>query len=441
MTACAVLYHLAYVFAVPPHFNFDSLGYYAFGRNLLYTGTLDAVGTCRTPGYPAAIALSIFLFGDQIQPLVFAQHLALCALGGVVVWFLYPRVGPLWSGAGGLLAGVSPIMSVVANIVWTETLFLVLATAALLLFLRSPDQRPRALVAAGVLAGAATLVRPNGIVIAVLMMAWIFLRWWCTAPATPRLGRLVAPSAIVAATVAAITAPWMLHFHRVTGHWGLSDASCSQEGQTPTAVAAGAQATNIFQLAGFVNLISQNENVTALAITEPHRVFFHFFPARHRYYAGRFLPAELTYDDRFTGEVFREYLRVFPGTYLRQVRDALIFNLAHVVPAPASIFPYPDVADVVQMYRVRSQPAAVAPDSRAAALRSAQTISWPDAQIMLDEMSAWAAAPTAFRAWFLNVNRAAMTLWGAVTALGLCGGLSASSSRDLDRLSSCCGTR
>ena len=37
------------------HFNFDSLGYYAFGRNLWFQRTLDA---CRTPGYPMLIALS-----------------------------------------------------------------------------------------------------------------------------------------------------------------------------------------------------------------------------------------------------------------------------------------------------------------------------------------------------------------------------------------------
>jgi hypothetical protein len=42
------------------------------------------------------IAASILLFGDQVRALVLLQHLSLCALGAIVVWFLYPRAGPAW---------------------------------------------------------------------------------------------------------------------------------------------------------------------------------------------------------------------------------------------------------------------------------------------------------------------------------------------------------
>jgi 4-amino-4-deoxy-L-arabinose transferase-like glycosyltransferase len=69
-------------------------------------------------------------------------------------------------------------MSLTANMVWTETLFIAAATAALLVFVNARESRA-GLAVAGVLAGAATMIRPNGVVIVALMLAWLFLAWWC----------------------------------------------------------------------------------------------------------------------------------------------------------------------------------------------------------------------------------------------------------------------
>lgn len=408
-------YHLSYAVSVPVHFNFDSLGYYSFGRNLLFTRSLDAIGTCRTPGYPLAIASSILLFGDNVRALVVGQHLALCVLGTVVVWFLYPRVGPLWAGIGGVLAGVSPIVSLTANMIWTESLFVVFSMSALLVFVRSNDARWALLAASGVLAGIATLIRPNGVVIVAMMAGWLFLRWWCDPRLRGGLSKLVRPAAIVVVTFAVVMSPWLLHFHRVTGHWGVSDANCAQEGQTHAA-SSGLAATNIFQLAGFVNLISQSD-VGGLAITEPHKVFFDFFPARHRYYVERFLPWELTYDDRMPGELFREYVRVLSARYLRQFSDALVFNLTHHQSSSSSIFLYPDVEDLLTFQRTRPYPIRPVPDTRASAVRQQRVVSWADAGVLLTTMtSAPAPARSPVRSLHLRIAHAAMMFWG-VTAL------------------------
>jgi hypothetical protein len=229
---------------------------------------------------------------------------------------------------------------------------------------------------------------------------------------------------IVVTGFALVTSLWVLHFHRVAGRWGISDANCAQEGQSHAAKASGLTPTNIFQLAGFVNLISQNDAVGTLAIAEPHRVFYEFFPARHRYYVERFIPWDLIYDDRYTGELFREYLRVFPGTYVRQVRDALMFNLTHRATAGASIFRYPDVEDILTFQRTRPYPIVPAADGRAAALVAKRTLTWPEAEVLLTQMTAAPApAHSMSRSVHLGVNRVALMLWGAITVLAGLGAL------------------
>jgi len=292
----------------------------------------------------------------------------------------------------------------------------VFSMSALLVFVRRADPRPALLAASGVLAGIATLIRPNGVVIVAIMVGWIFLRWWCDPGARAGLSKLLQPVALVTGTFLLTMSPWLAHFHRVTGHWGLSDPNCAQEGQTRAAAGSHLRATNIFQLAGFVNLMSQSD-VQGLAIAEPHKVFFEFFPARHRYYVERFLPWELTYDDRMPGELFREYVRVLPLTYIRQVSDALRYNLTHRTSARSSIFVYPDVEGLLTFQRTRPYPIVPAVEPRAATLRQARTVSWADAQVLLTSMtSTWAPARSPIRSLHLRVTHAAMNLWG-ITAL------------------------
>ncbi|HXT31763.1 MAG TPA: hypothetical protein VN716_20830 [Vicinamibacterales bacterium] len=418
VAGCTLAYHVSYVVSVPAHYSYDGLGYYAYGRNLLTTHRLDAIATCRTPGYPGAIALTILLFGDQVRAIVLLQHLSLCALGVLAAWFLYPRVGPAWAALGGLLAGVSPIMSIVANVVWTETLFIASGTAALLVFLKTRRSGVAGMAAAGALAGVATLIRPNGAIIILLMVGWLFAAWWCRAGLTERflpvVGRVMA--IVIATTV--ITGGWMLHFHRLTGHWGLSDADCDLEGQTHAAAGTDLTPSNSLQGAAFVNVISQHNAVGTLQVAGPLRVFYDFFPARHRYFVPRFLPWDLIYDDRYPGEVVREYIRRFPGTYARQVRDALVFNLTHVARRSSSIFFYPDVQDVLTFQRSRTYPIVRSSDARIASLLQARTVTWADADVLLSHFtSAPAPARSVLRSLHLAINRVALSLWAVLAVL------------------------
>jgi hypothetical protein len=419
--ACTALYHISYILSVPIHFNFDSLGYYAFGRNFLHTLDLASIATCRTPGYPGAIALSILIFGDQLHALVAAQHLTLSLLGILVVWFLYPRVGPLWACLAGLLAGTSPLLSIAASIVWTEALFAAFAMTALLVFLYEEEPRPVSLFWAGLFAGVTTLIRPNGAVIVALIVGWLFLKWWCT---RGQVSRLLLQTGVVVAGCALVTLVWVVHFHRVTGRWGLSDPNCSLEGQSRPVLAAGLQPTNIFQLAGFTNVISQHDAIGTLPIGRPHEVFFRYFPARHRYHIGRFIPWELIYDDRYPGEIFRQYVRVFRARYARQVFDALVFNLTHVEPPGITIFVYRDLEDVLKLHRSRTYQIPPPADARVEPLLQTSTMTWPEAERLLTQLTE-SSAPrrSPVRSLHLRLGAAAVSAWKWVTLFGALGGL------------------
>jgi hypothetical protein len=301
-------------------------------------------------------------------------------------------------------------MALAGNIVWTEALFSVIALSALLLFVRERDPAVSTLFIAGALAGVATLIRPNGVVVIALMGATMFVRWWGDRTTTVSLARLTKAVAALVASFAVVTGAWVGHIHRVTGHWAVSDANCSSEGQGQSRVAAHLQPTNIFQLAGFVNLMTQSNRVARLAVSEPYRAFFEFFPAQHRYNGGRFLPWDLIRDDRMPGEIFREYLREIPGFYLLQVSDALAFNLTHRERPGASVFPYTDMKDVLKAQRLRLASAA-APAALTPAPVQPATLTWGDADAMLSRLSvdAGSLAPSLGR---LHLRLSGAAMWG-----------------------------
>jgi hypothetical protein len=423
VAACTLLYHVSYVLSVPVHFTYDSLGYYAFGRNYLHTGDLGAIATCRTPGYPSLIALSILFFGDQVHALALLQHLALLGLGLLVVRVLYPIAGPLLAAIGGLLTGASPIMSVAASVVWTEAPFASVSAAALLVFLINREPGPVRLFAAGALAGIATLIRPNGLVVVVLMAGWLFLRWWCNPSKAERVSRLLWHAGAVVAAWTLIVSVWAVHVHEATGTWALTDPNCSTEVRTSRPVLSkGSHPTNIFQLAGLFNVYMQNDDIDTLAIAEPYRVFNRFFPARHRYYVGRFLPWEVIYDDRFSGEILREYVRAFRGRYLRQAGDALLFNLTDITRRNATVFVDRALEDVVNLQRTRTYPIVPKASPRLESLTQSPTISWSEAEVLLAGVSdAPAPLHSRMRSLHLRLSQSAMSMWGGIVGLSFTG--------------------
>jgi hypothetical protein len=417
VAVCTLGYHVTFILAVPFHFNFDSLGYYAFGRNLLHTGDLASVATCRTPGYPGLIALSILAFGHNLYALVALQHLALWLLGLGAVRLLYPLAGPVLAGVGGLFIGASPILALAANVVSTEAIFGAVATAALLLFLYRRDPGLPMLFTAGVLAGVATLVRPNGVLTPILMVGWLIVQWWFGAE-TGSIWRLARRAGTVVVGFAFVVSFWLLHVHAVTGNWAVSDANCSLERQASYTLSRGLRPTTVFQLAGFFNFLLQNDDTGTLAIAEPYRVFPRFFPARHRFMVYRFVPGSLIYDDRYPGELLREYPRVFPRRYARQAADALLFNLTHVERANPSIFVDEPLEDLLRLNRSRTYTSGQTVDPRVATLKQAPTLSWQEADILLAGLSkAWVPRLSRVRAAHLSLSGLTLSLWGVIVGL------------------------
>ena len=109
--------------------------------------------------------------------------------------------------AAGLAIG--PVFVVEPFRVLTETLFLALLTAALLLYVRAPEQ-PAAEVPVGIALGLAALTRP---VAAALPLALALLLW--TSGTGPRRRRALALLLAFGATMA----PWSLSLRRQTGSW------------------------------------------------------------------------------------------------------------------------------------------------------------------------------------------------------------------------------
>jgi hypothetical protein len=168
----ALAFHLLYALTVPLAYTNDSVDYYSLGRAFAQAPWFASVDTTvRTPGYPVFIASVLAIFGDTALWIVIVQHLALSLLAPLAVWAL-ARYLPLPAAAlAGLLAGIAPALATTANILWTESLYAALTTAALLVYARSGD-RLRGLLVAGMLVGAATMVRPTGLLVLLVLLGW-----------------------------------------------------------------------------------------------------------------------------------------------------------------------------------------------------------------------------------------------------------------------------
>lgn len=111
------------------------------------------------PGYGIFLYLCFELFGYDPVPVVALQVI----LGALTCCFVAMIASRLFDGQGALLAGYIsaclPGAIVISSAVLTETLFMFLFSASLLLLLRS-SEKPLLLIASGLLAGIAALVRP-----------------------------------------------------------------------------------------------------------------------------------------------------------------------------------------------------------------------------------------------------------------------------------------
>ena len=214
----SVALHLTLAILVAPRFEVDSAFYRAQAEALVeYGASLDANGQPETrypPGYPLFVA--VFLAsGLGFTGAIVAQHAIWIALVGATVWLVRRAGGqPAVAIAAGTitaldLPGVQSSISVLS-----ETLAAGLVTAAVcstVMTMRSASTAPavRWALAAGMLAGAAALVRPIAILLGVPLAIAIFVgadrRW------------RIAAMAVLMGAFAVLPVLWTVRNARETG--------------------------------------------------------------------------------------------------------------------------------------------------------------------------------------------------------------------------------
>ena len=193
----------------------------AEGRGLTYpvdheTGTAQAFG--RAPGYP--VFLAVVGAGADAVAAPRGVKIIQAALGAIAVWMIgviaLQAAGPRAGVIAAAIAAVYPPLVWIPAYVLSESLYMPIALASVLLLHKArvqteAERLPRAggasTVAAGLVTGAAILVRPGTLFFLPLVAAWLLRR---------RRGSLAVAFCVAAAVV---VAPWTLRNARTYGRF------------------------------------------------------------------------------------------------------------------------------------------------------------------------------------------------------------------------------
>lgn len=212
--AVALIARLAFVAVLPGVIVWpDGREYEQVARLLVERGTYG-LQTLRAPGYPTFIAAVYFVFGENLL----ALRLVEAALGTITVGLL-GFVGHRLFGRGAglttaLLAAFHPVLAFLPSTQYSENtlaLVIVLALAAAGAAIRTG--RLRWWAAMGALLGAATLIRPNVIVLfpgLALGLALLLLR---------DHRRWLVPVLVAATMLVLAITPWVVRNHQLHGRW------------------------------------------------------------------------------------------------------------------------------------------------------------------------------------------------------------------------------
>jgi Dolichyl-phosphate-mannose-protein mannosyltransferase len=163
------IFHSAYALSIGARVTGDSLGYYRWASLILQGASWSefslALGE-KGPVYSAFLATLFSGAGESLHSIALVQHWCLASLFWICWIFLPNSVSGVHRLAASIFVALSPLLSVTAQLVWTETLFACCSFATLLIFCHACERRRFSLaLLSGVLWGISFLIRPNGILI------------------------------------------------------------------------------------------------------------------------------------------------------------------------------------------------------------------------------------------------------------------------------------
>jgi hypothetical protein len=217
------LWHLLWLGAMDVQWTNDSRNYYAMGHELAAHYDFDVISTYRSPGYPTFIAGSISLLGLGLRNVIVLQHVILVMHGLLVAAWFYRHCSAVAAVIAGFSCGAVPLIATCANIVWTESLYASLTCSALVVMLWRP-LRYFHFVVAGILIGAAAMVRPTGVFLLYIAVGCIAFAGWGRFRNVSVFRSTCTNLVGLLAGFLLLASPWMSYFRSRTGDLGLSSA-------------------------------------------------------------------------------------------------------------------------------------------------------------------------------------------------------------------------
>lgn len=205
----------------PARLTGDAKGYVLLAQNIYEHGVFSfsagppfAPDSFRAPGYPFFLAALYAIFQSWLAVLIVQAILVSAA-----PVLLYVAVRPLHERAawwGALLFAFEPIRLFASSTLLSDALFVCLLLGVLALFMQAAVRRSPGLIAfAGLILGAAILVRPVAQFLPVVFLAYLALvqvPW----------RRAVYLAAIFLLACGATVTPWMMRNHALFGSWNIS---------------------------------------------------------------------------------------------------------------------------------------------------------------------------------------------------------------------------
>jgi len=183
------------------------------GDGILYPRTWpdrsDTALVSRPPGYPAFVALVQAVAGRTYLAVLSAQALVTVLLPVLLLWLASRAVGHRAGLAAGLVAAASPPLGYYAAVFTPDALAALLAVATVVVLWCGRRRPAAAAIVAGTLVGVATWLRPNFLLLPLLLLVALWL-------AVPRRGGAWR-AALVVVTAWAIVAPITIRNYRLYG--------------------------------------------------------------------------------------------------------------------------------------------------------------------------------------------------------------------------------